>query len=226
MNNDPVAAANGLPLGPPQPFDPDALRQQAQALAGQPYAAPRAPVPILVQGIDFDAIQKIKFRSECALWKDGPGSLPVRFFHLDKFNYLPVGVHSVENGKARPVLFSKDCFAYGDPAFAARLPDDLGFSGFRVMNSRASETDWLAFQGASYFRSSGPHGQYGTSARGIAVDTALARPEEFPRFSQFWLMETGAPDIVTIYALLEGPSVTGAYRFDARRGDAAIVMTV
>ena len=224
--NGQAAAANGLELGPPQPFDPDALRRQAQALAAQPYTAPRAPVPMLVQGIDFDTIQKIKFRPECALWKDGPGSLPVRFFHLDKFNYLPVDVHAVDNGKARSVRFSKDCFAYGDAAFAARLPNDLGFSGFRVMNSRASQTDWLAFQGASYFRSSGPRGQYGTSARGIAVDTALPRPEEFPRFSQFWLMETGAPDIVTIYALLEGPSVTGAYRFDARRGDAAIVMTV
>lgn len=220
------AAADGLQLGPPQPFDPDALRQHAQALAAQPYTAPRAPDPMLVNGIDFDAIQKIKFRPECALWKNGPGSLPVRFFHLDKFNFLPVDVHAVSNGKARRVLFSKDCFAYGDPSLAARLPDDLGFSGFRVMNSRTSETDWLAFQGASYFRSSGPRGQYGTSARGIAVNTGLPQPEEFPRFSHFWLLETGAPDIVTIYALLEGASVTGAYRFDARRGDAAIVMTV
>ena len=221
-----AAAADGPHLGPPQPFDPDALRRQAQALAAQPYVPPRAPDATLVQDIDFDAIQKIKFRPECALWENRPGSLPVRFFHLDKFNFLPIDVHAVAKGKARRVLFSKDCFAYGDPALAARLPDDLGFSGFRVMNSRTSDTDWLAFQGASYFRSSGPRGQYGTSARGIAVDTGLPQPEEFPRFSQFWLMETGAPDIVTIYALLEGASVTGAYRFDARKGDTAIVMTV
>ena len=133
-----VAAANGLQLGPPQPFDPDGLRQHAQVLAAQPYVAPCAPEPMLVQGIDFDAIQKIKFRAECGLWKDGPGSLPVRFFHLDKFNFLPVDVHAVEDGKSRRVRFSKDCFAYGDPALAARLPDNLGFSGFRVMNSRAS----------------------------------------------------------------------------------------
>ena len=59
------------------------------------------------------------------------------------------------------------------------------------MESQTSQIDWLAFQGASYFRSSGQDEQYGASARGIAVNTALQTAEEFPRFSQFWLAETG-----------------------------------
>jgi glucans biosynthesis protein len=72
--------------------------------------------------------------------------------------------------------------------------------------------------GASYFRTSGPFNQYGLSARGIAIDTAMPRPEEFPRFSQFWLQGAIEPNgPMTIYALLEGPSITGAYRMGTKR---------
>src|SRR3546814_7951018 len=77
--------------------------------------------------------------------------------------------------------------------------------------------DWLAFQGASYFRSAGPLHQYGLSARGIAIDTGLSKTEEFPEFTEFWL-ERSPEGIVTVYALLDGPSVTGAYRFVNRQG--------
>ncbi len=79
--------------------------------------------------------------------------------------------------------------------------------------SRAGVSDWLAYLGASYFRASDPNDQYGGSARGLAIDTG--RPEEFPRFMSFWLEQNGAG--LTIYALLESQSVTGAYRMDSRR---------
>src|SRR3546814_3123631 len=59
-----------------------------------------------------------------------------------------------------------------------------GFSGFRLMN-KGNIGDWLAFQGASYFRSAGPLHQYGLSARGIAIDTGLSKTEEFPEFTEF-----------------------------------------
>jgi glucans biosynthesis protein len=72
--------------------------------------------------------------------------------------------------------------------------------------------------GASYFRAAGPLDQYGLSARGLAINTALpGQTEEFPRFTDFWL-EQNNPDACTIFALLDSPSVTGAYRFVAQRG--------
>ena len=88
------------------------------------------------------------------------------------------------------------------------LPD------FRVLNPHKIG-DWLAFQGASYFRSSGELEQYGLSARGIAIDTALPSPEEFPRFTEFFVERDGPA--VNVYALLDGPSVTGAYRIHCRK---------
>jgi glucans biosynthesis protein len=72
----------------------------------------------------------------------------------------------------------------------------------------------VVFQGASYFRAVGKGQSYGLSARGLAVDTAAATGEEFPRFVEFWV-ERPRPNAtsLTIYALLDSRRVAGAYRF-------------
>jgi len=210
-------APAGLRFGPEGPFSFDDLKDQARKLAASPYMAQEPPAKAIIQGVDFDKVQKIRFRPEDALWRGVAGADPIAFFHLNKYSADPVKIFALQadaTGKlaAREILYQPDYFDYStsglDPAPLAKL----GFAGFRAMEGQTSQIDWLAFQGASYFRSSGQDGQYGASARGIAINTALPAPEEFPRFSQFWLAEKGA--VVTIYALLEGPSVTGAYKFD------------
>ena len=212
----------GLSFGPAHPFSYDALKKRAKKLAGEAYTPDNPPAADIVQSIDFDVSQKIKFRPEFALWPAGPGNFPVRFFHLDKFVGMPVKISVVAGNAAREIVYSPRYFDYDGTGLDKKLPANLGFSGFRVMNGPNIETDWLAFRGASYFRSSGAENQYGASARGIAVDTALSTREEFPRFSEFWLVETPRGPSVTIYALLEGPSITGAYKFEASRGDGVL----
>src|SRR5665213_234243 len=211
-------------LGAPEPFDFKVLRERAKALAAKPYAPTKASAPDVVSKIDFDVAQKIKFRADKAIWPKGPGPFPVRLFHVDKFNPLPVRINLVSGGMAQQVLYSSTSFDYGDTGLAAKLPPDLGFSGFRVMDSAQEATDWLAFQGASYFRSSGQENQYGGSARGIAVNTVAATKEEFPRFVEFWIAEPepNRPTITT-YALLDGPSLSGAYQFVATKQTGTIM---
>ena len=210
-------------FGEPQPFTFETLKARAKEMAANPYVAPRPASPVVDQ-VDFDAVQAIKFRADRALWPSGPGPCPVRLFHVDRFNPLGVRINELSNGQARELIYSPDCFDYKNATLASTLPPDLGFSGFRVMDGRGKETDWLAFQGASYFRTSGEDNQYGASARGIAINTAMPQPEEFPRFAEFWLEEpkADAPSI-TIYALLDGPSITGAYRFEAVKGRGSII---
>lgn len=219
----PGDVAGGLQFGPSRPFSYGALRARARALAAQPYRSEPPPVPELIQSIDFDLSQKVKFRPQCSLWPKGPGDYPVRFFHLNRYVGEPVRIHVVSGSASREILYSASCFDYGETGLEKKLPADLGFSGFRVMNGPGEETDWLAFQGASYFRSSGAENQYGASARGIAIDTAMPRPEEFPRFTDFWLDEAQGAHAVTIYALLDGPSIAGAYRIEAARADGAMM---
>jgi glucans biosynthesis protein len=211
-------------FGEPHPFDFGVLQQTAKDLAAKSYVPTKAPAPDLVNKIDFDVAQHIKFRADRELFAAGPGVFPVRLFHLDKFNPLPVQINILSEGSARRLIYSAQDFDYQNTGLAQKLPPDMGFSGFRVMDSHHAATDWLAFQGASYFRSSGQDNQYGGSARGIAVDTRSSSKEEFPRFVAFWLAEpqTGRPSI-TIYALLDGPSLTGAYQFEATKQTGALM---
>ena len=219
-----IASPTGIRLGPPQDFSLAALAARAKQKAGQPYRAPQPRAAQTINGIDFDAVQKIKFRADHALWTGGTNPDPVSFFHLNRYSGDPVVLHALEDGKAREILYGPDYFDYGAAGLDPKELNDLGFAGFRVMDGQNKQTDWLAFQGASYFRSSGQAAQYGASARGIAVNTTGATAEEFPRFSEFWLDARGP--VVSIYALLDGPSINGAYKFDATKNGAGVVMNV
>jgi glucans biosynthesis protein len=215
-----------LNLGPAQAFSFDWLHEQAKQLAAQSYQAPPVRYADVLNRIDFDAYQQIRYRPEAALWAQGDGPYPVQFFHLAWLFKVPVKCYTVRDGVAREILYSPSLFEFGKAArLAAELPDDIGFAGFRVMHSSAQQHDWLAFLGASYFRSSGELDQYGMSARGVAIGTGLPEPEEFPRFIRFWLEQGTDPKTVVIYALLDGPSITGAYRIEAVHAG-QVVMTV
>ena len=211
-------------LGAPRPFDFGRLRETAKAMAAKSYVAAQPRAPDLVGKIDFDVAQKIKFRADKTLFGGAAGAFPVRLFHVDKFNPLPVGINIVTGGMAQRVVYTAQDFDYGSTGLEKKLPVDLGFSGFRIMDGPDSATDWLAFQGASYFRSSGQENQYGASARGIAVNTTASTKEEFPRFTEFWLEQADPHQhAITIYALLDGPSLTGVYRFVAEKQAGAIM---
>jgi glucans biosynthesis protein len=116
-----------------------------------------------------------------------------------------------------PVSFSPDQFDYGRNEFESRVPQDLGYAGLRIhypIKSRSYHDEVAAFLGASYFRAVGRDQVYGLSARGVAIDTALSSGEEFPWFREFWLVQPapGAQEL-TLYALLDSPSASGAYCF-------------
>ncbi|MCX5926961.1 MAG: glucan biosynthesis protein, partial [Cyanobium sp. LacPavin_0920_WC12_MAG_63_22] len=65
---------------------------------------------------------------------------------------------------------------------------------------------------------------YGLSARGMAIDTALPSGEEFPRFREFWIQQPKPGDKhLVIFALLDSPRATGAYRLTLRPGSDTIV---
>jgi glucans biosynthesis protein len=212
------AAEGGLQFGPARPFSYARLREIAKKNANQPYIAPIPAPAALLQRVTYDSVQKIHFRPEAALHGS---AYPVRFFHLATYSNLAVTTFAVEGGMAREILYRPDYFDYAGSGIDPRPLARLGFAGFRVMDGPDAPIDWLAFQGASYFRSSGREEQYGASARGIAINTALQTAEEFPRFSQFWLEQNGP--VVTVYALLEGPSIAGAYKFDAVRKNGAVI---
>ncbi|WP_198968873.1 glucan biosynthesis protein [Xylophilus sp. ASV27] len=231
------AAPAGLRLGEPRPFSFDGLAARAKALAARPYA-PGAPLPAAVlDRIDYEAHGKIRFNTDYALFKDGPGQFPVTFFHLGRFFQVPVHMYLLTRSDgdffSREIVYDAAYFDMPADSPARELPDGAGFAGFRFQESRTGDqkkldwrrNDWVAFLGASYFRAIGELYQYGLSARAVALDVALPdRPEEFPSFTEFYFdppAEGG--DTVVVHALFEGPSITGAYKFVMQRSRAVVM---
>jgi glucans biosynthesis protein len=210
---------DALRYGEAQPFSFDHLIDLARSMAAKPYVAPPRPDPGIVQQIDYDAYGKIRFRPELALYGQGGGAYPITFMHVGNFFPKTVRMHAVEGGMAREIVYSPDYFSMPDDHMARGLgPEPSAFAGFWVREGR-SRPDWATaepfatFLGASYYRTVGEHGQVGMSARGITLSPGGAEPEEFPDFTQYWFEP--APDEaspLTVMALLDGPSIAGAYR--------------
>jgi glucans biosynthesis protein len=220
-----------------QPFSVDGLINRAQEMARQPYVAPVGPPNEILDKIDYDARARIRFDTDCALFARGPGVYPVTFFPLGGLYRVPVRIYVIEESQtgptAREIVYDQNYFEMDPDNPAQALPKDSGFAGFRFQESRFGnqttldwrKNEWAVFLGASYFRAIGELYQYGLSARGVAIDTALPdRPEEFPRFSEFYIeTPTVDSDAIVVYALLDGPSITGAYRFDLYRQTGVVV---
>ncbi|MEI8146908.1 MAG: glucan biosynthesis protein G [Alphaproteobacteria bacterium] len=194
----------------------DVIRR-ARDLAAIAYEAPRPQLPRELSAMNFDQYREIRFRPERSLLAQGGGPFRLQMFHLGFIYQQPVVVNVIREGIATPVAYAANLFDTGRNRFERPLPVDLGFAGFRLhhpLNDPRVHDELISFLGASYFRFLGRGQKYGLSARGIAVNTAGPGQEEFPIFREFWV-ETPAADATsaTILALLDGESLTGAFRF-------------
>ncbi|MDP9045786.1 MAG: glucan biosynthesis protein D [Pseudomonadota bacterium] len=222
----PSAGAAGLvPLGRPDKFDYAWLKGRARTLAAVPYEPNTIKLPAAIAGLSWDQYQAIRFKPEHALWADSKLHFQIELFHLGLYFKRPVHMYEVADGLAQQLAYYPAMFDYGKSGLAGtRQPPDLGFAGFRFKFHLAPQFDLAAFLGASYFRATSGTRQYGLSARGLAIDTGMSRPEEFPEFTSFWF-ERPAPNANTlvVYALLDSPSVAGAYRFAITPGDTTLM---
>ena len=200
---------------------------QAGKLAKKPYQDRLGQVPEFLLKINYDDWRDIRFKTDQALWLKENLPFTVQFFHPGLYYNRTVNIYTVDAAGVRPVPFAPDLFDYGKNEFKDRVPSNLGFAGFRLhypINTPTYRDEVIVFLGASYFRAVAKKQTYGLSARGLAIDTALASGEEFPSFSDFWLVRPARNDKkITIYALLDSPSVTGAYRFVVQPGKDTIV---
>lgn len=208
----------------PKPFSKAWLIEEAKRLSQKPFDPPEEKLPAWIADLDWDDYQSIRLKNKHAIWAKQNLPFQVKPIHLGLFFKHPVEIYEVVHGVAEPIAYSTDLFRFGPNLKIPRKFGDIGFAGFRVNAEPDFERDMFAFLGASYFRTVSAAKQYGLSARGLAVDTGLPRPEEFPEFRRFWL-ERPSPkaEFVTIHALLDGPSICGAYTFDVNPGNTTVM---
>ncbi len=208
------------------PFDFAWLKGQAHWLASNAYRPPDERPPAALTALSYDQYQSIRFRPDHALWHDLGLSFRLQFFHVGRGFIDPVHLYEVVDGQAREIAYDPSMFSWqGSGVDPAIMRQHAGFAGFRVQFVTNWQADVAAFLGASYFRAVGSDTrQYGLSARALAVDTAFARPEEFPRFTAFWFERPAKNSTtMTLYALLDSPSVSGALRMEIAPGGTQIM---
>jgi len=197
-------------------FSLQTVINKAQDLAKKPFQERQATVPDFLVKMRYDEWRDIRFDSEKSLWLKEKLPFTLQFFHPGLYYTKTVNIFTVDGATTEPVPFSKDLFKYGKDELKDRVPLNLGFAGFRVhfpINVEAYRDEVAVFLGASYFRAVAKKQNYGLSARGLAIDTGLPSGEEFPFFTDFWIVKPEAnAKKLTLYALLDSVSVTGAYQ--------------
>ena len=220
--------AQGEALAAKSAFSFQNAVQEAQKLSEKPYKSPKGEVPDPLLAINYDQWRDIRFKPEKSFWRKEGLPFTLQFFHPGLYYDRTVGFYTITpKGDAKPIPFSKDLFTYRREEVEPLVPSNFGFAGFRIhhpINKPDYHDEVAVFVGASYFRAVGQHMNYGLSARGLAIDTVLPSGEEFPYFRRFWIHEP-QPDAkdITLYALLDSPSVAGAYHFVIRPGKETVI---
>jgi glucans biosynthesis protein len=208
-------------------FDLDDVAARAKELSGQKYEAPKSNLPKEFRDMKFADYQKIRFRTDKAEWANDKTPFKLSFYHQGMHFDTPVKINEVTATSVEEIKYDPERFDFGDVQFDPKSTEKLGYAGFRVLypiNKGDKQDEIMTLLGASYFRVIGKDQVYGLSARGLAIDTALPSGEEFPRFTEFWVERPNPDDKqLVIYALLDSPRSTGAYKMTLRPGTDSVV---
>lgn len=218
-------AQTPAPAPPPpqgETFAADHVRKLAQELAARDFAKPRIDLPEPFNALNAQQYRDIRFRPEASVWRGEGLGYEVQLLPLGWLYDTPVEIWVVEGGNARLLRADSASFSIGPSIEKAPDAAPFSFSGFRIvgqLDTVETMSDFVSFQGASYFKAVGRQQGYGLSARGLAVNTARPGGEEFPVFRAFWIEKPpAAAGEIVIHALLDSDSVAGAYRFTIRPG--------
>jgi glucan biosynthesis protein len=228
------AADAGIADGSSRPFDFGQLQEMASELAKKPWGGTPRPLPDALTRMTPQAYNHIQYDAGHSLWNQIEGrQLDVQFFHVGMGFQRRVRMYSVDpaSRQAREIHFRPELFNYNEAGVDTRQLEghpDLGFAGFRAFKApELAKRDVVSFLGASYFRAVDSTYQYGLSARGVAVNTFTDTTEEFPDFTAFWFETPKARDTTfVVYALMDGPSLTGAYKFTIHCEEKQVIMEV
>jgi glucans biosynthesis protein len=214
------------------------VEQLAQERAAAKYVPPADALPPQLKKLTAQQNAGIFWKDTARLWRKKGLPFQVDFYPQLSTNPQPhvaLEVNTVDRKGSHQLPYSSSFFNFlnvtvNPPTpleFNPPLPPNPGYAGFYLrypdmgIGSNPNSLDgFFSVLGANYFRVLAKEQVYGLSARCVVINTAVDnKPEEFPNFVEWWLREPdpNATEIV-MDALIDGPSVTGAYEFRVRPG--------
>jgi periplasmic glucans biosynthesis protein len=204
----------------------DYVLHLARERASKPFRPPQSDLPEQLRGdkLNYDTYRQIQFKHDKALWTSDNSPFRLEFFHPGYLYQVPVKINEFNSTHVQPIRFVQDFFNYGNLKIDKRIPADVGYAGFKLLYRLNDPNRWdevASFLGSSYFRMLGQGQRYGSSARGLALNSGETdRKEEFPIFTEWWLAKPEkGNDTLHCFGLLESASCAGAYEFLIRPGE-------
>ncbi len=212
---------------PKKAFSAQSVAAEARELASKPFRAPAQELADTFAKLEYDQYQDIRRKSDRIIWRDENIGFAIEPLHRGSIFSGQMQVTLVENGVDTRLAYRRDDFDFGKikpPADNA----DIGFSGFRVLQNdgKGNLEEIASFQGACFYKAMGEHQPAGVTARALALRVGDPKGEEVPRLTAVWIEKpTRAKNTLVIHALLDSPSLSGAFRFTMRPGEATIIDT-
>jgi glucans biosynthesis protein len=221
-----------------QHFTFQQVEEMAQKRAANKYVPLPDVLPPQLKKLTPQQDAGIFWKDTYRLWRKKGLPFQVDFYHQLNSNPQPhvsPVINTVDRKGSHLLAYSPTFFNFLDlnakPVapliFNPPLPQNLGYAGFYVrypdmgIGSNPNSLDgFFSALGCSYFRVLAKDQVYGLSARGLAINTGIdGKTEEFPVFTDWWLREP-APNATALVldALLDSPSVCGAYEFTIHPG--------
>jgi periplasmic glucans biosynthesis protein len=198
----------------------------AQELARLPYVEP--PKRDDAARIAYNEYFSVRVKPSRRIWADKNLGFELHPMPLGSLFDSPVTLTVVDGEILQPITDTRDLYDYELSPDKVPADGDLGISGFRItspLNHPSKMDELVVFQGASYFRALSKGQVYGLSARGLSINAGRDN-EEFPAFRRFWIEKPTDRSRVLVHALLDSPSVTGAYRFAIEPGASTTVNVI
>jgi glucans biosynthesis protein len=213
-------------LADPTPFEAGFVTETARNLSKQPFKASNNDLPEALKGLSYEQYVGIRNKSAANIWATENTGFSVTPLHRGFIFSTPMQINLVAQGQARRVIYDQNLYDVGK--LAVPRFGDIGFSGFSIQASQGEDglSDIAIFQGASFFRAMARGQNPGVMARALSIKTADPRGEEFPAFRTVWIERpTLAVNALVVHAIIDSESLTGAYRFTIRPGEATIIDT-
>lgn len=208
-------------------FEPNTLNGEARERASKPFRQSGSDLPDFFAKLEYDQYSEIQRKPERAIWLDENIGFAIEPLHRGSIYSHQMQLGIVENGQSARLSYRRDDFEFGRLKPPADV-GDIGFSGFRVLRTdgKGKREEVAVFQGACFYKAVADGQLPGVTARALALRVGDPKGEEVPRIvAAFIEKPTRAKNALVIHALLDSPSLAGAFRFTLRPGEATIIDT-
>ncbi len=221
----PVLANPALTLAPPVPFTSSTVVELARELARQAFKPVSSDLPEPFRALTAEQYAAIRPRPAARIWADETLGFTVEPLHRGFQNTNLIQLHLVADGQSQRLVYETGLFDFGKLTPSLKI-GDIGFAGFRVMRMRAGlpTAEIASFLGSNFYQALAPGQMPGLLARALTLKVADPKGEEMPAFRQLWIEKPSiVADLLVVHALIDSESLSGAFRFTIRPGEATIV---